>query len=109
MAHPVPRLLPYHQVDDPRTRSEPVVTDAQAVVLEGRGKLLPAGTDGPARVTLGDAELTIEVGADSRLANYRDLSTIAVQSGSVLLVLGSGEGAERLLLTQFGPAQGALV
>jgi len=85
------------------------MTQPQAVALDGRGRLLPGGADAPARVTFGDAECTLALGADSRVASYRDIATIAVSQGATLLVLGTGPGAERFVLERFGQAQGQLV
>jgi hypothetical protein len=83
---------------------------ADAVVLAGHGRLLvPAGPDGPARVTLEDEGLTLALAGETRAAAYRDLETIAVQDGATLLALGSGAGAERVLLDRFGSGQGQLV
>jgi len=85
------------------------MTQPQAVVLDGRGRFLPGGADAPARVTFGDAECTLAFGADTRVASYRDIATIAVSQGATLLVLGTGPGAERFVLERFGQAQGQLV
>jgi hypothetical protein len=84
------------------------MTDAP--VLAGRGRtLVPAGQAGPAHVTLGETTLTLDLDGETRVAAYRDLESIAVQEGATLLVLGSGAGAERVLLDQFGSGQGQLV
>jgi hypothetical protein len=85
------------------------MTEAKPVVLEGRGRLLPAATDSAAHVTFEDDGFTLAIGSESRLPAYRDVATIAVQAGAVLLVLGTGPGSERVLLSQFGQAQGGLI
>jgi hypothetical protein len=82
---------------------------AGQVVLDGFGRVLPSATDSPVRVTLGEADWTLAIGTLPRVAAYRDLTTIAVQQGTVLLVLGSGPSADRLLLSRFGSAQGQLL
>jgi hypothetical protein len=71
--------------------------------------LAPPAEAGPARVTLDDAGFTLALANETRMAAYRDLDTIAVQDGAALVVLGSGAGAERVLLDLFGRAQGQLV
>ena len=82
----------------------------EPLALAGRGRMLvPPGAAAPARLTLDEANFTLELGDETRVAAYRDLEAIAVQEGAVLLVLGSGPGAERVLLDQFGSAQGQLV
>ncbi len=82
---------------------------ADSIAIHGRGRLLPGGTADAATVTFADDGFTLAIDADVRVAAYRDLATIAVQEGSALIVLGSDTGAERILLDQFGSAQGQLV
>lgn len=82
---------------------------ADPVVLRGHGRLLPAGDDGPAELTLDAGEWTMRVGTATRSGAYRDLETIATQSRTALLVIGAGAGSERVLLDGFGRDQGALV
>lgn len=60
-------------------------------------------------MTLDETSLALALAGETRVASYRDLDTIAVQEGAALLVLGSGAGAERVLLDQFGSGQGQLV
>ena len=80
-----------------------------ALSLSGRGRMLaPAGEAVPARVTFDDAGFTVALGSETRVAAYRDLDTIAVQEGAILLALGNGAGAERVLLDLFGAGQGQL-
>lgn len=82
----------------------------EALALSGRGRMLvPAGGAGPARVALDETAFTLDLGGETRAVGYRDVESIAVQEGATLLVLGSGAGAERVLLDQFGSAQGQLV
>lgn len=85
-----------------RFRTIFTVTGTDVSSLDGRGRLLPSTSDGPARITFDDAEFTLAVGAETRVVPYRDLATVAVQAGTVLLALGSGPGAERFLLSGFG-------
>src|SRR5438874_955681 len=104
---PVPRR--YHHGNVRCRPQSPPLMPSEAIVLDGRGRLLPGGTGGPARVAFGETEFTLAVGAQSRVVAYRDMATIAVQGGAALLVLGSGDGAERFLLSQFGQSQGQMV
>lgn len=69
----------------------------------------PAG-DQPLTVVLGDDGFTYQfAGRPPGQAAYRDLSTIAVEAGTTLLVLGSDPSSPRLLCRAFGEHQGQLV
>jgi hypothetical protein len=82
----------------------------EPMVLAGRGRMLvPPGDVAPATVTLDEVGFRLALGGEHRAAAYRDLETIAIQSGAALLALGTGSGAERVLLDQFGASQGQLV
>ncbi len=74
----------------------------------GRGAA--AGTpSSPLRIVLGADSFAFELGGGRyRHAAYRDLATVAVQAGSVLLVLGQAPGAPRLLCEEFGAHAGTL-
>ncbi len=81
-----------------------------ALVLSGRGRMLaPPGVAAPVRVTLDADRFTLTLDGGTKVAAYRDLATVAVQDGAALLALGGGPGAERILLDQFGGAQGQLI
>ena len=86
------------------------MTGTEPVVLRGRARLLGTGSGEPepAEVTLLDGEFALGHGSRTRVVAYRDLATVAVQAGAVLVVLGAGHGAVRFLLDQFGPQQGRL-
>ena len=82
---------------------------AGPVAITGEGRdLAAAGAARPVRVELDEAgfSLTLDGSAPIR-AGYRDLATIAVDQGRVLLVVG--EGRERLLIERLGAALGTLV
>src|SRR4051794_2656797 len=68
---PVPSLRPYHLADVVRARCSSHVSPTETVVLEGRGRLLPASSDGPVRVTFGEADVRIEAGSNARVFAYR--------------------------------------
>ena len=86
---------------------------AKLEVIEIAGETRPAGpntTLAPASVKLDDAGLTLEVGGGRPIrAGYRDLSLIAIQQSTVLLVLGEGPDAMRWMLERFGDRLGPLV
>ncbi len=82
---------------------------AERIELAGRGRLLPSGQPSPAQLTLDDASFTLAVGRERRVAEYRDLDTIAIEQSTALLVLGNGPGSERFLLDGFAEHQGQLV
>jgi len=90
------------------------MSPSDPVTAKGSGRLLPgpAGTAAlpvPANLAFADDGFTLQLGPDTRMAAYRDVETIAVQQGTVLLVLGTGAGAERVLLEGFGDRQGLIV
>jgi hypothetical protein len=80
------------------------------MVLSGHGRMLaPPGPEGAAELALAEDGFSLDVAGVSRHAAYRDLTTVVVQDRSALLVLGTGPGAERVLLDRFGSAQPQLV
>ena len=63
-----------------------------------------------ATVSLDSTGLTLQVGSGRPIrAGYRDLSLIAIQQATVLLVLGDGPDAMRWILERFGDRLGPLV
>ena len=90
--------------DGPASKSE---------IVEFAGQARPAGPNtAPQEATLKlDATgLTLEVGGARPIrAGYRDLSLIAIQQSTVLLVLGDGPDAMRWLLEKFGDKLGPIV
>ncbi|HVA85082.1 MAG TPA: hypothetical protein VNF73_02065, partial [Candidatus Saccharimonadales bacterium] len=85
---------------------------SEPAILHGSGPLLPGDgrtADVPAQIRLEEAGFSLQLGAETRMAAHRDVETIAVQQGTVLLVLGAGEGTERVLLEGFGEQRGQVV
>jgi hypothetical protein len=83
----------------------------EAVSVQGEARLAgPGTTPTPATVTLDDTGLTLEAGGEPPVrAEYRDLSLIAIQQSTALLVLGDGPDAMRWMLGKFGDHLGPLV
>ena len=86
---------------------------AKSEILEFAGQARLAGpstTLQDARLKLDETGLTLEVGGARPIrAGYRDLSLIAIQQSTVLLVLGDGPEAMRWLLEKFGDKLGPIV
>jgi len=85
----------------------------KGATIEIHGEARPAGPNtvaGPATVSLDSTGLTLQVGSGRPIrAGYRDLSLIAIQQSTVLLVLGDGPEAMRWILEKFGDRLGPLV
>ena len=87
--------------------------DAAPIAAQGMGRDLAAGSvaggaAGPLRLELRPADFTVAAaGAAPIVANYRDATTIAVDQGKLLLVLGGG--AARFLVEQLGDRLGLVV
>jgi hypothetical protein len=82
----------------------------ETVTFKGQGRPAGPGTSEDATVTLDDTGLTLEVGGGRPIrAAYRDLSLIAIQQATALVVLGSGPDAMRWLLERFGDKLGPMV
>jgi hypothetical protein len=84
--------------------------DASApITIEGTGRDLVAGGDAaPIRLEIRDNGFTVSrAGAAPVIANFRDVTTIAVDHGRLLLVLGGG--AARFLLEAIGDRLGLAV
>ena len=82
-------------------------------VIESKGMARIAGPGTgfePATITLDETGVVLEVGTGRPVrAGYRDLSTIAIQQSTVLLVMGDGPDSMRWMLAQFGDRLGPLV
>ncbi len=103
---------------DPREAGgrDKVVRDGPApkmAVIEYEGQARPAGpntTPEEAKLKLDDTGLTLEVGGGRPIrAGYRDLSLIAIQQSTALVVLGDGPDALRWMLEKFGDKLGPIV
>jgi hypothetical protein len=79
------------------------------VHVTGEGRDLSSSSGAlPVRIELGDDGFSLELDGQAPLrANYRDLTTIAVDQGRVLLVLAGGQA--RFMLERLGAAAGRLV
>ena len=82
-------------------------------VIEVHGEARPAGPGAspePATVSLDSTGLTLQVGSGRPIrADYRDLSLIAIQQSTALLVLGDGPDSMRWMLEKFADRLGPLV
>lgn len=82
-------------------------TEVVSVAGEGR-ELGVQATSVPARIELHEGHLSLALtGAPPLTATFRDVTTLAVQQGQLLLVLG--DGAARFLLERLGAGLGTLV
>jgi len=83
--------------------------DAAPIAVQGIGRDLVSGAaPGPLRLELRPMDFTVAAaGSAPIVANYRDATTIAVDQGRLLLVLGGG--AARFLGEQLGDKLGLLV
>lgn len=80
------------------------------VVVSGEGR--ETGTSAgamPLRFELGPAGFSLRLGTQPITAAYRDLTTLSVDQGRVLLVLGSGPDALRVIAERLGSSLGTLV
>ena len=83
----------------------------EAIDIRGEGRLAgPNTTLEPATVSIDSAGLTLQIGSARPIrAAYRDLSLIAIQQSTVLLVLGEGPEAMRFMLEKFADRVGPMV
>jgi hypothetical protein len=81
------------------------VSDAP-ILVSGEGKVLPAqGTSAAVRFELRPADFTVSSASRQLTANYRDVATIVVDQGRVLLDIGG----TKLLAERLGDRLGTLV
>jgi hypothetical protein len=121
--------LPAHDARDPRG-NRPDGRDARDVrlqpgaardggggakieTIEIKGEGRPAGpnqTSQEAVVAIDATGVTLQIGSARLIrAGFRDISMIAIQQSTVLLVLGEGPDAVRLVLEKFGDRLGPMV
>jgi hypothetical protein len=76
-----------------------------------RGEIrAPGGTSGPVDISLEPEGFRVSTAAAAPwTAAYRDVATVALDGGTVLLQLGAGPDPERWLLERFGPGTTAVV
>ena len=95
-----------------RTGEDGGAADKQTLVeLHGEGRLTgPNTTSEPATVSIDGSGLTIAIGTGRPVrAGFRDVSLIAIQQSTALIVLGEGTDAMRFLLERFGDKLGPMV
>jgi hypothetical protein len=83
----------------------------ETIEIHGEGRLAaPNTTPEPATVSIDATGLTLEIGSGHPIrAGYRDISLIAIQNATVLLVLGEGPDAMRFILEKFADRLGPMV
>jgi hypothetical protein len=83
----------------------------ETIEIHGEGR--PAGPNStlePATVGIDSAGLTLQIGSARPIrAAHRDVSLIAIQQSTVLLVLGEGPDAMRFMLEKFADRLGPMV
>ena len=83
----------------------------ETIDIHGEGRLAgPKTMLEPATVSIDSAGLTLQIGSARPMrVGYRDLSLIAIQQSTVLLVLGEGPEAMRFMLEKFADRLGPMV
>jgi hypothetical protein len=83
----------------------------ETIEIHGQGRLAgPSAASEPATVSIDSVGLTVEIGSGRPVrANFRDVSMIAIQQATAMLVLGEGPDAMRVLLEMFGDHLGPMV
>jgi hypothetical protein len=83
----------------------------ETIEIHGQGRLAgPSAASEPATVSIDSVGLTVEIGSGRPVrANFRDVSMIAIQQATAMLVLGEGPDAMRVILEMFGDHLGPMV
>ncbi len=83
----------------------------EAIEIHGQGRLAgPGALSQEATVGIDSTGLTLRIGSARPVrAGFRDISLIAIQQATVLLVLGDGPDAMRFILEKFGDRLGPMV
>ena len=83
----------------------------QAIDIHGEGRLAgPKTTPEPATVSIDSIGLTLQIGSGRPIrASFRDISLLAIQQATVLLVLGEGPDAMSFILEKFADRLGPMV
>ncbi len=83
----------------------------EAIELHGEGRIAgPNTVSEPTTVAIDGTGLTIEIGTARPIrAGFRDVSLIAIQQSTALVVLGEGPDSMRFLLERFGDKLGPMV
>ncbi len=93
------------------TRKDGGVEKTELIELTGMGHVAaPKAVSEPATVVIDAAGLTLQIGNGRPVrAGFRDISLIAIQQSTVLLVLGEGPDAIRFILEKFADKLGPMV
>ncbi len=83
----------------------------ETIAIHGEGRLAgPSAASEAATVSIDSTGLTIEIGSGRPVrAGFRDLSLIAIQQSTALLVLGYGPDSMRFILEKFADRLGPMV
>ncbi len=83
----------------------------ETIEVHGQGRLAaPDVVSEPTTVSVDGTGLILQIGSGRPIrAGYRDISLIAIQNATVLLVLGDGPDAMRFILEKFGDHLGPMV
>ena len=83
----------------------------ETIEIRGEGRLAgPNATPEPATIAIDSTGVTLEIGSGRPIrAGYRDISLIAIQNATVLIVLGEGTDAMPFILEKFGDRLGPMV
>ena len=83
----------------------------ETIELHGEGRVAgPKTASEPTTVSIDGTGLTLEIGSGRPIrAGFRDISVIAIQQATVLLVLGDGPDAMRVILEKFADKLGPMV
>ena len=83
----------------------------ETIQIHGQGRLAgPKAASEPATVSIDSTGLTLEIGTGRPVrAGFRDLSMIAIQQSTALLVLGDGPDSMRFILERFADRLGPMV
>ena len=83
----------------------------ETIEIHGEGHVAgPKTASEPTTVSIDGTGLTLEIGSGRPIrAGFRDISVIAIQQATVLLVLGDGPDAMRVILEKFADKLGPMV
>jgi hypothetical protein len=83
----------------------------ETVEIHGEGRIAgPGTTSEPATVRIDGTGITLEIGSARPIrADFRDITTVAIQQATLLLVLGDGPDAMRFILEKFADKLGPMV
>ncbi len=96
---------------DPASRAGQRPASTDAPIFAGQGRLArPGSSPSSASVRLDAGRFEVAIaGQPPIMADYRDITTLLIGQGTLLLVLGEGDGSLRVVLEQLGQRLGTLV